>query len=335
MEDTQNNASQASTNEAPLNDAQMKSGMLDAINTELDAKTTPVEKPESAETPIVEKPVVDELTDKPVKKEAVKKEVTKEDPYVMPEGLQPASQKRFQNLVDIAKQATAKVQDIEKSAKFHSETIDNFRAILEETKTSPEDLNQLLEYNRMVKSGDLEGAIKLLDEQRSQIARYLGRPIEGADYLEGFDDLKQSVQEGKITAEHAAELAKSRNIQQVIQQENDRARQTNESRSNEKKQVNSAIENITKFASDKAANDIDYKRKEEILLKSIDRIRDDSPPSTWLSQVEMLYETLSSMPPAIPNKTNTPLRPNSGGGGKPQARSMQDAIDQGLGYGAP
>ena len=179
MEDTQNNASQASTNEAPLNDAQMKSGMLDAINTELDAKTTPVEKPESAETPIVEKPVVDELTDKPVKKEAVKKEVTKEDPYVMPEGLQPASQKRFQNLVDIAKQATAKVQDIEKSAKFHSETIDNFRAILEETKTSPEDLNQLLEYNRMVKSGDLEGAIKLLDEQRSHFGFNHNRIVGG------------------------------------------------------------------------------------------------------------------------------------------------------------
>ena len=327
MEDTQNNASQASTNEAPLNDAQMKSGMLDAINTELDAK--PVEK--TASTAITEKTVPEKtdvplITDQPVKKEAVKKEPVKEDPYVMPEGMQPASQKRFQNLVDIAKQATAKVQEIEQSAKGHADTIDSFRAILEETKTSPEDLNQLLEYNRMVKSGDLEGAIKLLDEQRSTIARYLGRPIEGADYLEGFDDLKQSVQEGKITAEHAAELAKSRNIQHVMQQENEKARQTNESRSNEKKQVDSAIEKITKFAADKSANDIDYKRKEEILLKSIDRIRDDSPPSSWLAQVEMLYETLSSMPPAIPQKTNTPLRPNAGGGGSPQAKSMYDAM---------
>ena len=347
-EDTQNNASQASTPEtttttttaapdtgkdnAPLNDAQLKSGMLDAINTELDTPKPAAKTKERAVVDDKNKPIVDEKP-KTEKKEAVKK--VEDDPYVMPEGLHKESQKRFQRLVDVAKEATEKLQTIEKSAKQHEETITNFRAILDETKTSAEDLNGLLEYNRLVKTGNLEGALKLLDEQRSIIARYLGRPVEGVDFLAGFDDLKQAVQDGKITPEHAAELAKSRNVSTVFRQENERAQKDGEIQAQNKKQVDTAIESITKFAASKSETDIDYKRKEEILLKAVDRISANFPPHLWLQQVEMLYETLDNVPSAAPAASPSPLRPNAGGGGKPQAKSMADAIDQGLGYGAP
>lgn len=321
-----------STTSAPLNDAQMKSGMLNAINTELDAKK-PADKLEILKLPDKK---VEKTEEKPleVKKEAEKKP-TEDDLYVMPEGLQKESQKRFQKLVDVAKEATAKAQEIERSAKAHESTINNFRTILEETKTSPEDLNRLLDYNLMVKSGDLEGALAALDEQRAIIARYLGRPIDGVDYLDGFDDLKQELREGKITPERAAELAKSRNVAHVFRQENERAQKETATHEQKQKSVDTALEQISKFAESKSQSDIDYKRKEEILLKAVDKISASFPPELWLSQVEMLYDTINSLPSAAPPVAPTPLRPNAGGGGKPQARSMGDAIDQGLGYGAP
>ena len=55
----------------------------------------------------------------------------------------------------------------------------------------------MLEYNRLVKTGDLESALVVIDEQRSLLARMLGRPIEGVDVLEEYGDLKQEVTSGR------------------------------------------------------------------------------------------------------------------------------------------
>ena len=85
-----------------------------------------------------------------------------------------------------------------------------------------------------------------------------------------------------------------------------------------------------------AATDVDYAKKEEILLKSVETISSKFPPSLWPDQVRMLYDNISVIPTPPVNQVRTaPLRPNSGGGGTAQPKSMLEAIETGLKYSTP
>jgi hypothetical protein len=79
---------------------------------------------------------------------------------------------------------------------------------------------------------------------------------------------------------------------------------------------------------------VDYKKKEEILLKQVERIQKHFPPALWRAQVELMYDNIQVLPtPAVPQRAaHQPLRPNAAGGGKPKPKSMLDAINQGLNY---
>ena len=176
----------------------------------------------------------------------------------------------------------------------------------------------------------------MLDEQRSLVARMLGRPIEGVDVLEEFSDLKQEVTDGTLTIARAAEIAKARRIQQGLQYQQRTQEQSQQQAGAKQKSVNDALGSIQSFAAEMASTDVDYAKKEEILLKSVDAISSKFPPNLWLDQVRMLYDNISVIPTPIPNQQRVaPLRPNSGGGGTAQPKSMLDAINNGLGYGVP
>lgn len=310
--------------------------MLDAVNQHIDAGAAiKNENPAATEKPATDKPEAKPAAQAKPKEEKPKDDKAKDDIYKMPVGLKAESQQRFQKLVDTTKESVARAEKAEAAAQTHEATVSSFRQILEETQTSAEDLSQLLEYNRLVKSGDLEGALKILDEQRSIIAQYLGKPIEGVDVLQGFDDLKQSVEAQQITIEHAAELAKARRLQSAIQQQQQDQQQQQQSQEEMQKAVQAAVSSITAFATEKSKTDIDYKKKEEILLKAANTITSKFPPNFWREQIELMYDnivvpTTVSAPMQRPPQ---PLRPNSAGGGKPQPKNMGEAIDVGLGYG--
>ena len=315
----------------PLTGDQMKAGMLEEVNKvlgEVKEDKSVLDEPEVKDEVKLSKEA------KP-KVEKEKKPDEKDDLYKMPDGLQKESRTRFQKLVDTAKQQTERATKAEATIAEKEAIVTNFRAILDETKTSSEDLSQLLEYNRLVKSGDLEAALEVLDEQRSLVARMLGRPIEGVDVLEEFTDLKQEVTDGTLTIARAAEIAKARRVQQGLQNQQRSQDQTNQQAGAKQKAVNDALGSIQTFAAEMASTDVDYAKKEEILLKSVDAISSKFPANLWLDQVRMLYDNISVIPTPQPNQTRTaPLRPNSGGGGNAQPKSMLDAINNGLGYGA-
>jgi hypothetical protein len=267
------------------------------------------------------------------------KKPTDEELFKVPEGMQKGAQNRFQALVTEVKTERAARVKAEQAAQESTGTVTSFREILKETNTSADDLSMLLEYNRLCKAGsagDLEQALKIIDEQRTLIAQALGRPVDGVDVLAGFPDLQQQVKDLKITPEAAAEIAKGRRDQAAARQRAEaqgRERQSAAQRTQAREQ---ALNDIAAFASKKAKEDIDYPRKEAELLKAIERISKNSPPHLWVSQLELLYDTITSVAPAqaaaAAARTEQPLRPNSGGGGTPAPKSMAAAIDAGLGY---
>ena len=196
----------------PLTGDELKAGMLAEINKGLGEvkEKSALDEPESKEIELKPDKEVKPKTDKEKKPEE------KDDLYKMPDGLQKDSRARFQKLVDTAKQQTERAIKAESAIAEKEEIFNNFKEVLKETKTSNEDLSAMLEYNRLVKTGDLESALAVLDEQRSLVAKMLGRPIEGVNGLEEFGDLEQGVNDGKLTIEHAYEIAKARRIQEAL-----------------------------------------------------------------------------------------------------------------------
>jgi hypothetical protein len=266
--------------------------------------------------------------------------------FKQPDGLKPEGQARFKKLVEEVKSERGRAEKAEAAAASGKQTVEGFRQILTETQTTPEDLSQLLEYNRLVKSGDLENALKLLDMQRAAIAHQLGRPVDGVDQLEGFDDLRADVKDMKITMDRAVEIAAGRRAKAAEAARGVERQKSEQQQGAQRQARDKALREIAAFATEKSKSDIDYPKKEEQLLKAIDRIAARFPPHLWVEQLEMLYETITAaVTPAAATAAagagngaaagsgSQPLRPNSGGGGRPAPKSMAEALDQGLGYG--
>ena len=326
--DQTSDTSSPAVSDKPLTGDELKAGMLAEINKGLGEvkEKSALDEPENKEIEL--KPAKEAKTDKEKKPEE------KDDLYKMPDGLQKDSRARFQKLVDTAKQQTERATKAEAVIAEKEAIVTNFREILEETKTSSEDLSAMLEYNRLVKTGDLESALSVLDEQRSLVAKMLGRPIEGVNGLEEFGDLEKGVTDGKLTIEHAYEIAKARRIQEALHNQRQSQDQVAQQAGAKQKAVKDALSSIQSFAAEMAAKDVDYAKKEEILLKSVEAISSKFPADLWLDQVQMLYDNISVIP-TPPAVRTAPLRPNSGGGGTAQPKSMLEAIETGLKYSTP
>lgn len=284
-------------------------------------------------TKAAEKPAADAKGDKA-------KKPTDAELFKMPEGLKKDGQARFQKLVEATKAERAEREKVETQLAEREQTVVGFRKILEETHTGPEEMSMLLEYNRMVKTGDLEGALKVIDEQRRQIAQALGRPVDGVDLLEGYDDLKAEVKEEKITPERAAEIATARREREAARRADEQRRRGEQNQDQRKQIREKALTAISEFAAKKSKEDIDYKKKEDILLAAVDRISKRFPPEHWLAALEEAYEAITVTATAAPANGEPaksgaqPLRPNAGGGGVATPKTMGAAIDQALGYGS-
>ena len=325
---TETEVASPAVSDKPLTGDELKAGMLAEINKglgEVKEQKSALDEPENKEIEL--KPAKEAKPDKEKKPEE------KDDLYKMPDGLQKDSRARFQKLVDTAKQEKERANQAESVIAEKEAIVTNFRAILDETKTSSEDLSQMLEYNRLVKTGDLESALAIIDEQRSMVARMLGRPIEGVDVLEEYGDLKQEVTDGTLTIARAAEIAKARRMQEAMQNQRQSQEQTTQQAGAKQKAINDALSSIQAFAAEMASTDVDYAKKEAILLKSVDAISSKFPADLWVDQVKMLYDNISVIPtPPVNQARPMPLRPNSGGGGSAQPKSMLEAIETGLKY---
>lgn len=249
-----------------------------------------------------------------------------EDDLSVPDGLSPRAQERFHALVERVKQR-------EQEATTIRNDLEQFREVVKSSGASAQEFAQLIDYSRMVKSGDLEGALRVLDDQRKQIALALGRPLPGVDALSQFPDLQQRVQAYQMDEQAALEIARARVSQQQIQT----AQREQEMRGQSEQQAvavrQQAISQIDRMGAEWARTDPDYARKEEIIGKQLPLIAQQFPPHLWPQQVAILYQAVSQMPaPAAKLSGPAPLRPSGQSGGARQPGSMLEAMEMGLGY---
>lgn len=249
-----------------------------------------------------------------------------------------ATAARYNEVLGIAKTERARAEAAEARLKPAVEAREAILGVLRETQTTDEDLAGLLEYNRLTKTGkpeDFTAALAIVDAQRANLLKLLGRKGDGYDPLTepGNADLKADVEDQKITEDRALEIAAQRKREALVkagEQRGERQRQTQD-------QINKAHEKglaeVTAWSAGLARTDIDFKAKESILLPKIDQIVADYPPHLWLKTIKQAYELIVvPKASAAPAKEDTPLRPSGAKPGGPAPTSMGEAIDQGLGY---
>lgn len=261
----------------------------------------------------------------------------KADPTKMPDGLAPEAQKRFQHLVGELKTERQARETAEAKAQEHEQTVTGLRQLMEETRTSAEDFGMLLEYNRLVKSGSLEQALHVLDEQRRMISLALGKAVPGADALSDFPDLAQEVQGGTLSEARAMEIARARVAQRNAQSATQRTQAQQQAEQQRNQAIESGAKAVDQWAQQMAASDIDWPAKEKMLDAHIEWLGQNVHPAKWLASVQHFYKNLT-----VPANTNagtgkgaeTP-RPLSSGNGpsgaRPAPQSALEALEQTLG----
>lgn len=263
------------------------------------------------------------------------------DALTPPKGVGSEAQKRFQHLAGMVKERDAKLAEATETVKQHAEKIETFKAVLQESGVGPQEFEQLLGFNRAMKTGDYARAEQWLAHQMKVVALARGRAPTTVDPLADFPDLAQAMAEGKITPEHAMELARGRVAMLAQRRTQQQAQQVNAQRAQMQKAQDAAIAQIDAFVAQVSATDLAWPQKEQALLQRIDWIAKNVHPSMWLEQVRQFYELVSAggivqpaqeVPAASANHPR-PLRSASGAGGvKPAPASMSQAIDQALGF---
>lgn len=308
---------------------QEPSTLLDAINAELDGKTDDgVSRDEKGRFAKKEETPTSETKPEEQKPEVQKAEAKPADETEMPEGLSSKAQDRFRNLV-------TRLHEKDDQIAQANEVIGEFRQMIQSTGATAEEFSRAIDYMTRIKSGDLEGALTMLDQQRQMIAFALGKPLPGADPLAQYPDLRQAVEAYRMDEQAAMEIARAREFQRQQTSAHERQQQATQAQHNEMAQRQQAVTAIDQMTAQWAKTDPDFTAKEELILKQLPEIASNFPPSMWQQQVRILYNTISAMPMARPAQAApAPLRASGQSAGAKQPASMLEALEGALGYSA-
>jgi hypothetical protein len=247
-----------------------------------------------------------------------------EDLTKMPEGLTPKAQERFQKLANTVKEREQEVQQLSQQVEYVRETFQRHGV-------QQEQFEQAVQVIGMLNSGDLRGALQVLDEQRRHIALALGEPLPGVDALQGHPDLRQAVDGLQITEQHALELARMRTQQQAVQRQQQQVQQQTQVQQREQQAVQQGTQAVDAFCREMAAKDVDYPAIEAKLLPELKSLLAGVPPQAWAQVIQTQYRLLKSVAassrqqaPAAP--AGTVLRPTGAASPAAAPKSMYEAM---------
>lgn len=304
-ENTEQEASTTETNEP--------SSMLEAIQDGLKGEESPKPEDTAEQT--------NETESKPDQEPAPEND---DEP---PEGISKKAQERFRNLTHRLKEKDTELAAVRSD-------LDGIRSIMQETGGKAEDFGMMFDYMRALNKGDMEHVGKVLAEQVRQYKMMTGKSLESVDPLQDFPDLRQRVDSYQMDEQSALELARQRSFARQHQQETAQQQQRHNQTQQFQQVKQQAMAEVDRMGAEWAKRDPDYKIKEELILKQIPVIAQRFHPSQWPQQVEILYQTLSSMPMQRPAQAPQPLRPSGQSAGAKQPTSMLEALKSGLGYSA-
>ena len=211
---------------------------------------------------------------------------------------------------------------------------------IEESKASPAQYNQAINYLKWVNSDnfeDKEKALGFMMQEVKALAVMLGRPVPGINFLEGHDDLIQAVGTGQITQKHAMELAVNRERDKRSRQIVTERAQANEQAQTTQQIHQQAVADLNSLGKELAASDPQYAAKFPAFKQALSALRGRVAPEHWVAAARDIYRAIPaaaaaprpSPTPSIPN--NQPLRAVTGAS-KPvtEPKSALDALNAGI-----
>ena len=250
-----------------------------------------------------------------------------EDLYVMPEEVRSDKAKaRFEELVSKNKEYKSQADEL-------SERIGTVDKAFEQSSCSGEEISQLLDLGRMLKStnrNDLETAWNLVQDTREKLAVVLGKTEVGANVLPSH--LKERVDNFELNEEDAFNLANADLLRNQLAQQQAVTSQQQQQQQQQQASVNTAVQAIQGLEQEWSAKDPEFASKRHYFITQIPSIREQYPPEYWGSVLNQIYQAIP-FSSAENNKQQRPnaLRPSSIGTGNKQPKDTLEAVSQALG----
>lgn len=197
--------------------------------------------------------------------------------------------KAFVEKVEMLKQADTQLAQV-------SQMVSSFRERVSEIGATPEQVTASFGYLQALNSGDYQSALKMLDAERSAIARKLGVRLDGVEFdpLADFPDLQERVDNMQLSEEAALELAQTR----LRQRQQDEARQAREQQTEKAQQQFQYREkchnDMMTWLDQVSKSDVDYPALDEHIARYIEEsnFMAEVPPQFWTRNLQVVYNSL-------------------------------------------
>ena len=232
----------------------------------------------------------------PTKKPAV----DPKDLTVMPEGLTPKAQERFQALANTNKELTGRLEAATALAGGNPDAVvpmlqsaQALQQTFQQHGVTRDQFTQATEAIGLLNRGDMAGFQRMLESQLRQVSLATGKPIVQVDALAEFPDLRERVDALQLTEADAIEMARNRAAQTQQRQQQQRQQQEQGQQQAIQQETHKGKLEVDDFCKKAMKTDLDYAKIEPILLQEIkDGLLKGVPPDRWAAIVEKTYRLI-------------------------------------------
>lgn len=280
-------------------------------------EAAPAENTEAADKPAEDKPAEEQPT-----------EPAQDADLQEPEGLGEKASARFRELANQVKEYRAKDAYYQQM----DETVQEFQRLAQESCNNGEEVAQLFDYAKAVKTGDFDTVEAYLRRQIQQFEALSGRSLQ-ADLLSAYPDLQQQIGEMGLDAEMARQVAAARWQQQQQQEmlKQQQARQQQELLQQQQWQEtrNQAAQGINDFSAQMAKTDVMWPQIEPKLVEYAQTQLGSLPPEQWLPAIQAFYNGIKQTMAPV-RQAVQPLRASAAAAVRAEPQTLEDAMFGGL-----
>ena len=280
-------------------------------------EAAPAENTEAADKPAEDKPAAEQPT-----------EPAQDPDLTEPEGLGEKASARFRELANQVKEYRAKDAYYQQM----DETVQEFQRLAQESCNNGEEVAQLFDYAKAVKTGDFDTVEAYLRRQIQQFEALSGRSLQ-ADLLSAYPDLQQQIGEMGLDAEMARQVAAARwqqqQQQEMLKQQQARQQQALLQQQQWQETRNQAAQGINDFSAQMAKTDLMWPQIEPKLVEYAQTQLGNLPPEQWLPAIQAFYNGIKQTMAPV-RQAVQPLRASAAAAARAEPQTLEDAMFGGL-----
>lgn len=258
-------------------------------------------------------------------------ELSEEELAKLPFGKHP----RFKQVIGERNEARQRVQELEAKASDLEGPAEQFRridAFLVDSRIENDEFVRLMKVGRLIKN-DPEAALKELYQVVGEVREAIGDVLP--------QDLRQEIEEGRITEDRARELSRTRAAQARATEAAERAeaeRRRGEETTQAQRQETLLVNAIVAWEAEIKGSDPDYARKEKFVADRVSALNAQlgmpKSPAEAVERAQLAHrEVTEHLRSLLPKKPELKPTPPSGSSRStaPAPRSLRDAVEGALG----